>query len=96
MLVVSLFPSQQVLMATTQEVGEVSIVQLFQQPTEFHIVDTGEALEPEKAFSHWRYQLQKKIKRIVLLSSLVLITEGVFYCQKSYQSGQVLHGTSNL
>jgi len=52
MLVVPLFPSQQVLMATTQEVGEVSIVQLFQQPTEFHIVDTGEALEPEKAFSH--------------------------------------------
>ncbi len=96
MLIVLLFRSQQVLMTTTQEVNEVSIMQLFQQPTEFHIIDKGEALEPEKAFSHWRYQLQKKIKRIVLLSSLILITEDVFYCQKSYQSGQILHETSNL
>jgi hypothetical protein len=50
MLIVLLFCSQQVLMTTTQEVNEVSIMQLFQQPTEFHIIDKGEALEPEKAF----------------------------------------------
>jgi len=52
MLIVLLFHSQQVLMTTTQEIDEVSIMQLFQQSTEFHIIDKGEALEPEKTFSH--------------------------------------------